>query len=145
MAHTGGWDYTTEQDREMREASSAAAGGVLGGAMGKSKSLKGDNKRKLGKRSRHGSQRSTRHIDIDTDRVREDDENTRTAAAVRRSRSERRKQREEERDRDKEIERGLRGLPIKDHDERARKEKPSADRGMRSNLELSEKKEKDIG
>lgn len=140
MAHTRGWEYTSEQDREMREASAAAGGGVLGSAIGKSKS------RRLGKKSRHSSQRSTRHNEAATDRVREEeDENTRTAtAAVRRSKTERRRDREEERQREKEVERGLRGLPIKDHDGRAGKEKQRADMDESPMREISDK-EKDIG
>ena len=118
MAHTGGWDYTTEQDREMREASAAAGGGVLGSAVGAAKNLRGNSKRRLGKKSRHDSQRSARHSRIDPDSVRgEQDENSKMAsAAVRRSRSERRQEREKERERGREIERGLRGLPIQTDD-----------------------------
>ncbi len=80
----------------MREASAAAGSKVLGSAIGKAKSLKGDGKRRLGKKSRHGSQRSARPAETDVDRVRgEEDENTRTAnAAVRRSKSERRRAKE---------------------------------------------------
>jgi hypothetical protein len=141
MAHTGGWEYTSEQDREMREASAAAGGGGLGGAVGKAKNSKGDSKKRLGKRSRHGSQRSARNDEADTDRLRgEEDENTRIAsAAIRRSKSERRREREEEREREKEIERGLRGLPIKNRDERARKEKQKADVDSGSEPVMSEK------
>ena len=144
MAHTGGWDYTTEQDREMRQASAASGGGVLGGAIGNAKPLKGDSKKKLDKK-RYGSQRSARHADTGTDRVRgEDDENMRMASsAVSRSRSKRRAEREREREREKQVERGLRGLPIKSRDESAGKEKQGADSDNELGLEMSGK-EKDI-
>ena len=145
MAHTGGWDYTTDQDREMREASAAGGGGVLGSAIRYSKNPKGGSQGRLGKKSRHGSQRSARTAEMNPDRVRgEEDENTRMATtAVRRSRSERRRAREEEREREKEIERGLRGLPIWHHHEGAAKEKQNASRDGGSTSEKSEK-EKDI-
>ncbi|ERF75060.1 hypothetical protein EPUS_04842 [Endocarpon pusillum Z07020] len=146
MAHTGGWDYTTDQDREMREASAAGGGGgVLGSAMGDSKNPKGGSQRRLGKKSRHGSQRSARNAGIDPDRVRgEEDENTRMATtAVRRSRSERRRVREEGQEREQEIERGLRGLPIRHHHTGAGKEKQNVSRDGGSTPEMSEQ-EKDI-
>lgn len=129
----------------MREASAAAGGGVLGVAVGKAKNLNGDSKKRLGKKSRHGSQRSARNAEADSDRFRrEEDENTRIAsAAIRRSKSERRREREEEREREKEVERGLRGLPIKNRDERVRKEKQKADVDSGSEPVISEK-EKDI-
>jgi hypothetical protein len=143
MAHTGGWEYTTEQDREMREASAAAGGGILGGVIGKSKSLKG---RTLSRKSKHGSKRSARHFDTHVSRVRGGgDEHTRDAtASIRRSKSERRRDRERARERDKEIERGLRGLPIKDNDEMAGKEKQRADVDDRSRSEMFVE-EKDFG
>jgi hypothetical protein len=144
MAHTGGWDYTTEQDREMRQASAASGGGVLGGAIDNAKPLKGGGSKKLDKK-RHDSQRSARHADTGTDRERgEYDENTRMASpAVRRSRSERRAERERERERDKLIERGLRGLPIKSRGESTDKEKQGADSDRGRALAMSGK-EKDI-
>jgi hypothetical protein len=135
MAHTGGWGYTTEQDREMREASAPTGAGVLGSAIGKAKSLKGEGQRRLGKKPRHGSQRSVRLAEAGSERARgEEDDHTRSAtASVKRTRSERRREREREREREKEVERGLRGLPTKDHDERA----------GNSNPQISEK-EKDL-
>jgi hypothetical protein len=144
MAHTGGWDYSTEQDREMRQTSAASGGGVLGSATGNVKPLKGEGKKKVDKK-RHGSQRSARQADTGTDRVGgEDDENTRMASsAVSRSRSERRAERERERERDKQIERGLRGLPIKSRDESAGKEKQGADGDKELGLNMSGK-ERDI-
>jgi hypothetical protein len=146
MAHTNGWEYTTEQDRQIREASVGAGGGVLGAAVGKAKSFKGGSKGRLSRKGKHGSQRSERRAELDPERVRgEDDEHSRNAtAAVRRSRSERRKDREREQEREKEIERGLRGLPIKNSDEKVGKEKQRAEGQPRSRPEMSEK-EKDIG
>lgn len=148
MAHTGGWDYTTDQDREMREASAAGGGGggVLGSAIGNSKNPKGGSQRRLGKKSRHGSQRSARNAEIDPNRVRgEEDGNTRMAtAAVRRSRSERRRAREDGREREQDIEKSLRGLPsIRHHHGGAAKEKQDVSRDGESTPEMSEK-EKDI-
>lgn len=131
MAHTGGWEYTSEQDREMREASAAASGGVFGGAIGKAKSLrKGGGSKKLGKKSRHGSQRSARPDEIGHGRVRgEEDEHSQSAiGSIRRSKSERRREREREREMDKEIERGLRGLPVNNREEKHSKEKQRADK-----------------
>lgn len=111
MAHTRGWEYTTDQDREMKEASDVVAGGIPGSAIRKQPS------KKLGKKSRHGSQRS---VVSDTNRIRgEGDEHTRSAtASVRRSKSERRRERERESERDKEVDRGLRALPVKNNDEK---------------------------
>lgn len=144
MAHTGGWDYTSEQDREMREASTGAGGGVLGGAIAKSKSLNRGDTKKLGKKSRHGSQRSVRNTERDADRLRREDENTRLATtSIRRSRSERRRERELQREREKEIERGLRGLPIKNLNEKTGKEKQKTGMDERSKPGMFEK-EKDI-
>lgn len=131
MAHTGGWEYTIEQDRAMREASMAGGAGVLGSAVGKTKSLKGQGSKRLGKKSRHDSQRSTTRGRVDPDRIRgEPDENTRSAiASIRRSKSEKRRQREAERDRDKEVESSLRAPQKESYDESARKEKQRIDMG----------------
>lgn len=136
MAHTRGWEYTAEQDRELRAVSIAADVPVLGSARAKTKSSKGHGKRRLSKRSKHG--------ETETVGLRAEDENTRNAkAAVRRSRSEQRREREVERVRDKEVERGLRGWPIQNHYEETRKtgQKPDMDETWK--LEISEK-DKDI-
>ncbi len=145
MAHTGGWDYTTDQDREMREASAAGGGGVLGSAIENSKNTKDGSKRRLSKKLRHGTERSGGNVNMDPDRERgEEDENTRMATtSIRRNRSERRRAREKEREREKEIERGLRGLPIRHHEDGDAKEKQKAGKDERSTLEMFGK-EKDI-
>ncbi|KAL9626632.1 MAG: hypothetical protein Q9164_007834 [Protoblastenia rupestris] len=144
MAQTGGWDYTTDQDREMREASAAGGGGVLGSGMGNSKNSKGGSQKRLEKKSRHGSQRSARNFQMDPDRMNgEEDENAGMATTAVRNRSERRRAREQEREREKEIERGLRGLPIRHHEEGAAKEKQKANKDGGSTPDMPEK-EKDI-
>ena len=82
MAHTGGFEYTTEQHRQMRDASAT-------GGLEKTKSTKSDTKRSLRKKSRHESQRKG---DTETTRA-EGDENARKAAAdIRRPRSQKRKE-----------------------------------------------------
>lgn len=137
MAHTGGWEYTAEQDREIRNASASAGHRALGNAIGNTKSMKGTGKRGLSKRSKYGSQRSARDTEtVTAGLTAEEDENTKDAmAAVRRSRSEQRREREKERERDEEVERGARGWPVKNHDEKLRKDRQRTDAEERSRLE----------
>lgn len=134
MAYTGGWEYTAEQDREISNASASAGHRALGSALGTTKSLKGTGKRRLSKRSKYGSQRSARDTEtVTTGLTAGEDANTKEAmATVRRSRSEQRREREKYRERDKEVERGW---PVKNHDEKLRKDGQRTDVDERSRLE----------
>jgi hypothetical protein len=130
MAHTGGWEYTSEQDRAMREASTREGTGVLGSTIGKAKSLKGHGSSRLGKKSRSASRRSSRYDSrLYRDRNRgEQDENSKSAtASIRRSKSERRRQREA-RDGGDETRDGRRRSHSRDQDDTIRKGKQRVDK-----------------
>jgi hypothetical protein len=144
MAHTGGWGYTTEQDREIREASAEPGGGLLSTAVGKSKSLRVGSKRKLGRKSRHDSQRSARQIETDAGGARgEEAVGARNAGAAAGSRRERRRERERELERDKVTPRSLGERRLNHDADKAGKEKHINDTEEGALPQMSEK-EKDM-
>lgn len=88
MAHSGGWEYTADQNQEMRETPGVEGGsGILTSAIARIKGFKGDGNEKRGTSFQRKGHRSASAAGKRKDRAREIDEDSRDIPKRSRSKS----------------------------------------------------------